>query len=111
MTLDELQVHHDSMIDEAVRLTDAERGFMVLVDEGAFRFEAARNFDRESVRKPEYKLSRSIAEQVAQSGEALVAADAQTDERFHAYMSVSELRLRAVICVPLKLKKKVVGVL
>ncbi|MHC4599049.1 MAG: sigma 54-interacting transcriptional regulator [Planctomycetota bacterium] len=99
------------IIDEAIRLTDAERGFMVLVDEGAFRFEAARNFDRESVRKPEYKISRSIAEQVAKSGEALVAADAQTDDRFHAYMSVSELRLRSVICVPLKRKKRVVGVL
>ncbi|MHC4778260.1 MAG: sigma 54-interacting transcriptional regulator [Planctomycetota bacterium] len=99
------------IIDEAVRLTDAERGFLVLVQDGAFRFEAARNFDRESVRKPEYKISRSIAEQVAKSGEAMVAADAQTDERFHAYMSVSDLRLRSVICVPLKRKKKVVGVL
>jgi len=99
------------ILDEAVRLTDAERGFLVLVDEGAMRFESARNFDRESVRKPEYKISHSIAERVARSGEALVAADAQTDERFLDYMSVSELRLRSVICVPLKRKKKVVGVL
>ncbi|MHC5037210.1 MAG: sigma-54-dependent Fis family transcriptional regulator, partial [Planctomycetota bacterium] len=99
------------IMDEAVRLTEAERGFLVMVENGALRFEAARNFDRESVRKPENKISHSIAERVAKTGEALLAADAQTDERFQTFVSVSELRLRSVVCVPLKLKKRVVGVL
>ena len=98
------------ILDEAIRLTEAERGFLVLVEEGAFRFESARNFDRESVRKPEYKISRSIAEQVAGSGSSLVAADAQEDARFQDYVSVSELRLRSLVCVPLKKQKRVVGV-
>jgi transcriptional regulator with GAF, ATPase, and Fis domain len=94
-----------------VRLTEAERGFLVIVEGSELRIEAARNFDRESVRKPEDKISRSIAEQVARTGEDVLAADAQNDARFRESMSVSEMRLRSLVCVPLKLKKQVVGVL
>jgi transcriptional regulator with GAF, ATPase, and Fis domain len=83
----------------------------VLFDEGEFRIEAARNFDRESVINPAFKFSRSIAERVASTGASLLATDAQRDERFTDNMSVADLKLRSVACVPLKIHGEVFGVL
>jgi transcriptional regulator with GAF, ATPase, and Fis domain len=99
------------ILDNAVTLTNAERGFIVLNAEEGLRFEVARNFDKESVKKPAFKISHSIAEEVASTGEPVLSSDAQRDGRLREYMSVSDLRLRSVVCVPLRIKKKTIGVL
>ena len=50
------------LLDEAVRLFGAERGFVVLGegDPASWSVPAARSLDREPVRNPERKLSSSI---------------------------------------------------
>src|SRR5438552_2782937 len=54
-------------------------------------------------------FSRSIARQVAETGEAVVTVDAAGDDRFREAVSVSDLRLRSVLAVPLAVKGQVVG--
>jgi len=101
------------ILDSAVELTGAERGFLLLtrVNRKGLRVEVARNFDQEEIKKPSYKISRSIAEEVARSGEAVVVTDAGQDERFLESMSVADLKLRSVICFPLKTRGELLGVL
>ncbi len=97
------------IMDTVVALTHAERGFLILGEGGGMKIEIARNFDKEPVKNPTIKISRSIAEQVARTGEPVISSNAHDDPRFRDSMSVSDLRLRSLLCVPFKIREKVVG--
>jgi len=98
------------IMDTAIELTEAERGFLLLRgDEGELSIKVARNIDQRSLDGDELSLSRSIAEQATLKGEPVVAIDAAEDQRFQEALSVSDLRLRSVLAVPLLLKGRAVG--
>ena len=99
-----------SIMDAVIQLTKAERGFLILIEDNQMKIEVARNFDREAVRNPSYKISSSIAQQVAREGQPIIANNAQDDPRFREYMSVSDLKLRSLLCAPFKIRDQVVGV-
>ena len=101
------------ILDSAVELTGAERGFLLLsrASGRGLKVEVARNFDQEEIKKPSYKISRSIADEVASSGKPVVVTDAVQDERFLESMSVADLKLRSVICFPLRSRGDVLGVI
>ncbi|MCB9831324.1 MAG: sigma 54-interacting transcriptional regulator [Planctomycetes bacterium] len=100
------------IIDSMIALTDAERGFLILHEEdGRMKVSVARNFDRESVTRAELKFSRSIADEVGSSGKAVISTSAQDDRRFDSYQSVGDLKLRSVLCVPFRIRERVIGVL
>jgi GAF domain-containing protein len=102
----------NEVMDTVVNLSGAERGYMVLVDEasGDLKFRVARNFDRESIDSEDYAVSRSIVTQVAESGEPVLTTDAASDPRFSGQSSVVGYSLRSIICVPLSVRDKVIGV-
>ncbi len=99
----------ETIIDAVIALTNAERGFIILADAGLTTIRVARNFDREDVKKPEDKISHSIAEAAVTQGRTIRAHNAQTDRELHAFMSVTELKLRSLLCVPLRARDKVIG--
>ena len=107
----DLQRLLERIIDHAVELTGAERGFLLLADPdgGALRIRVARNIDQETIRKKEFKISRSIAEEVLASGRSTITLDAMHDDRFREQVSVHQLRLRSVLCVPLSIHRQVRG--
>ncbi len=100
------------LVDEAVRLFGAERGFLVAVaaERPGFVVEIARNLDREAVQNPDRKLSQTVLERVLQSGDGLFSEDAQADE-LAAAQSVADLRLRSVLCMPLRVGERLLGAL
>ncbi len=59
----------------------------------------------------EQKISSSIASQVVSEGKSIYTSDALSDERYSSKQSVVELHLRSIMCVPLKVKEKTVGVI
>ncbi|MEZ6194423.1 MAG: sigma 54-interacting transcriptional regulator [Planctomycetota bacterium] len=99
------------IIDKAIVLTGAERGFLILVGRDEMEFRVARNFERKAISAPEFAISWSIATQVSTSGEAVLCVNAAEDDRFGAEESVLSLGLRSVMCVPFKVKRRVLGVL
>ena len=101
----------DLIVDSAITLTRAERGFLILGREGSVRFEVARNFAREPVEMPELKISRSITARVREEGKPLLSLNAKEDERFRDFASVENLSLLSVICLPIRIKGRVEGVL
>ncbi len=102
----------ETIIDTVIELCDAERGFLLLKDEqGDLTVKIARNIDAQSLDRPEFELSRSIARQVAAGGVPIVTVDANIDDRFRAALSVSDLHLRSVLAAPLAVKGRVVGVI
>ncbi|RME84771.1 MAG: diguanylate cyclase [Planctomycetota bacterium] len=101
----------EKIMDKAIELTGAERGFLIMKEDGGFQVKIARNFEQESINKPEFKVSYSIAEEVARTGEPILTQNAMEDPRFGKYESVQGLRLCSVLCVPFKVQKNVLGVL
>ena len=102
----------NEVMDTIIRLTDAERGFLMLKDEkDELQFRIARNVDRESLDSSAFQVSRTIVGQVAEGGDPVVTTNAQADPRFSAQESVVGYNLRSIVCVPLKFKNVVTGVI
>jgi PAS domain S-box-containing protein len=101
------------VMDTIIELTGAERGFLMLLepDSGELVFRVARNMDRKTIRKSSFNISRSIVDRVALEGEPIVTTDAQIDPRFSAQDSVVSYNLRSILCVPLKVRSELIGVI
>ncbi|MGH7162521.1 MAG: sigma-54-dependent Fis family transcriptional regulator, partial [Planctomycetota bacterium] len=107
----ELERILDLIMDHVVELAQAERGFLVLVQEGKMTVPVGRNFQREDVMNPEVGFSRTIAEKVARTGEPVLTVDATVDDRFASLASIHEIAPRSVLCMPFKDKTgRTVGV-
>lgn len=97
--------------DGAVALSGAERGFVLLVDErGAVEAKTIRGA-RNELGEPTAAFSRSIAETVLIDGDPVVTVDAAHDVRVQDYMSVHQLMLKSVACLPIESRGRVWGVL
>jgi sigma-B regulation protein RsbU (phosphoserine phosphatase) len=99
------------VIDEIITTTQAERGFVMLKDtHGQLIFRVARGIDQMTINDPQFHISLSVAEQVAQDNQAILTSNAQDDERFKDRQSVMILGLRSILCVPLSVKSNLIGV-
>jgi sigma-B regulation protein RsbU (phosphoserine phosphatase) len=108
----ELDTVLNRVMDEVIAITSAERGFVMLRDEdGSLVFRVARGMDQSLIDHPEFQVSRGVVEQVAQEGQPMLTSDAQRDERWSMRLSVIGLGLRSILCVPLKSKEQVSGVI
>ncbi len=110
-SLDLNQVLNEVM-DTVIRLTGAERGYIVLRDEdsGELEFRVARNLDRETLERGEFIVSRTVVRQVAETGQPVLTTNAQADPAYSTQESVVIHALRSILCVPLVLKDRVTGV-
>ena len=97
---------------KAIELMQAERGLVMLLDNNkVLQIKAAFNLDSEKMTPEETKISSSIAKQVVDTSKAIYTSDALSDERYANKQSVVELHLRSIMCVPLKVKDELVGVI
>ncbi len=102
----------EKIIDSVIRLTDTDRGFLMLMNEGgALEFRIARDREKRSVEEGDFTISMTIANDVARSGKPLFLSDALGDERFKDQKSVLNLQLRTAVCIPLTVEDKVLGVI
>jgi len=100
------------VMDTIVRLTEAERGFLMLRDEqGEMVYRIARNWEQESINKNEFAISRSIVQRVIDGGEAILTTNAREDPRFGGQESIIAFNLRSILCVPLMVKNDIIGVI
>ncbi len=101
----------ETILDTAIGLMRAERGFLILYKGRGISFEAARNHHREDVDRPRDAISQSIVHQVREDGQYILTTDAVQDPRFEKEHSIQNLMLRSVLCVPLKGEKAPIGAL
>ena len=111
-TLDLSEVLNLTM-DLIIQVTGAERGFLMLMDDasGELTFRVARNMDRETIAGSSFEISRSVVNKVAQEGKSILTTNAQADPRFSTQASVVSYSLRSILCVPLRVKGKITGVI
>jgi len=97
------------IVDSAIELTGAARGFLILFDGRSEEFRAARNIDESTIHNPEFEVSHSVARRVAKEGRPVITANAIDDPRFGSAASISELKLLSILCVPLVSRERTLG--
>ena len=106
--LDELLA---DLIDAIVEITGADRGFLVLLEEGKPRIHVARTLRKEAVSEPARELSDSIVDKVLRTAQPVIVSDALGDAEWSHAESVLHLRLSSVMCVPLREGGNLLGAL
>jgi len=102
----------DELIDQVVGLSGASKGFLVLGNEdGKYAIRVARNLERQPVDDPEQLLSDKIIRDVIDKREGQIISDAYNDQRFQNSLSVINLRLCSVMCVPMIVREELIGLI
>jgi PAS domain S-box-containing protein len=100
------------VIAELIEVVRAERGFLMLYDEqtSTLRFAAARGAEGEELAETDFSISHGILANVWATQQPILTTDAQEDERLRQHQSVVIYGIRSVMCAPLRVHGRGVGV-
>jgi PAS domain S-box-containing protein len=100
------------LMDTAIELTQAERGFLLLRNsKGNLSVSVARNWQKESISQADLAVSKTIIQRVIASGKPVLTHNAMQDARFGAQDSVMAHTLRSTLCVPVIFKNQLIGII
>ncbi len=100
------------VIDEAIKLVGAERGFVVLLQsDGALEIPVKRGQGGEELATGEDQISQSVIQEVVETEKPLILRDAMNNPDFNLARSVMALKLRSIMCVPLISRGEMLGAL
>lgn len=104
----DLHVLLNLLMDLALKILQARRGFIMLydADPGELRVKVARNMGGELGTEHTAGISKSIAWHAYDAGQVISTDDATKDDRFKAQESVVSYAIGSVICAPLLSKEK-----
>ena len=111
-TTESLKALLSRIISEATRVIEAKSGSIMLIQkpENTLTIEAAIGLSADIVKRTRLELGSSIAGYVAQTGTPLMVEDIEKDARF-SHFSKKHYATRSLLCVPLKVKDKILGVI
>ena len=123
----------DTVINLVFDVVDADRAFILLQDDDTGRMEpravryrddliseieAERTGARQNAdpaappdQKPPILVSKTIVNYCVSRGEGVLSANAMQDRRFEQGDSVQDLGIRSAICVPIKVRDRILGVI
>lgn len=97
-------------MDEAIDLSGAERGYIVLVGaDGSLDFRIQRDQTGQELDHPEDQISKTVLHRVLDQGEPIIVRNAMADPQFGEAESVVILGLRSIMCVPLISRGETIG--
>ena len=102
----------EEVMDSLISLMRAERGFLMLREpNGELLVRIARGIAHVNLNEEAFKVSRTVVRRVVETKAPVLTTNAQADPRFDGQMSIAAFQLRSILCVPLKLKDELIGVL
>lgn len=111
ITISEIDQLLSTAMDEAIPISGAERGMIILFNEtGDIEFQTARNLNKEDIEHPQFEISRTIIETVKTEKQPICLQNALENPKLKKSKSVEQLRLLSVICLPLMYDDKLFGV-
>jgi transcriptional regulator with GAF, ATPase, and Fis domain len=107
----EIPTLFDQLLDVVIQVTNADKGFIVLVESGEPVVKVARNLRHETISDAVRHLSDAILARVMATKKSLIISDALNDTDFKDSLSVMNLRLTSVMCVPLLERGNLIGII
>ena len=100
----------NNVMDAIMEVTKAQRGFLMLLDESenTLRVLVARGIDGADIEAEGY--STTIVSRVVETRETLLTNNAEFDSRFSAGHSIIMRGLRAILCTPMLVGERLIGV-
>ncbi len=98
----------EKILSAIIEVLKAERGFIMLQDENTGELIPKAVHNRNA---GEISISKTIANKIFETGESIITKDAMSDERFAAGESIVDYQIRSCLCVPLKSKDKILGII
>ena len=91
------------VVDTAIEMTGAERGFIMLKEaDDHLSFRCARNASRQSLDGASFQTSRRVPDEVFQSSRRIVIHDLNLDDDSQSHDSTRRMGVRSISCVPLR---------
>jgi len=102
----------DRIIDSVIEVTRAERGFLLMFDQaGELEFKVARSMAQTELDAEQLAISFSPVDRVRSTGESIISSDIRGAESAIRSPSARRLGLSSVMCVPLKVESRLIGVI
>jgi len=101
----------DALMDAVIEITNADKGFLILLEGETLDVKVARNLNREHIADAVTQLSDSIIAKVVRSRKPVIVSDALRDDEFASSKSVMQLKVNSVICVPLLDRGRLLGLI
>lgn len=109
----------DRILELTVRAINAQRGAIFLAGKEQSlnpcpvcgQIHAIREGVLRSIGPDEIKISSTVAQRVLSQGESVLYQDTDTGAEINATESIMQLDLRSIVCVPLRAKKGILGIL
>lgn len=101
----------ENLMDMVIEITNADKGFLILMEGEEPVVKVARNLRQENIADAVKQLSDSIIAKVVQTRRPLIISDALSNEEFSNSLSVVNLKLLSVMCVPLLERGSLMGII
>jgi pSer/pThr/pTyr-binding forkhead associated (FHA) protein len=102
----------NEIMDGVMRLSQAERGFLLIEGEnGDLQMARSVNVDPESLKQEGSSLSLSAVEKAIETQTSVAISDAQQDTFFGDQTSVQILKIKTLVTVPILMNGNVIGII
>jgi signal transduction histidine kinase len=99
------------VMELVLKSVEADHGCFMVRDEAGHLVPKAVQYRGGLNRQEELGVSRTIVDSVLRENQGVLVTDAKSDERFRGGASIHRHNIREVICVPMKGRREVLGVL
>ena len=104
----ELEDLLERTLDRLLLISGTDRGFLMLLEAGELESKVQRNLNKEL--ESDIHVSMSTIHSVFESGEPIWVLNAADDEKLLGHQSIMRLELKTILCLPLTLQGKRIGV-
>jgi signal transduction histidine kinase/pSer/pThr/pTyr-binding forkhead associated (FHA) protein len=112
VTVTDLRELMDRTAERVLELIKADRALIMLVDDQSAELLPQATRQRKGLKHgDEITLSKTITRRVFETGESILTSDAMTDGRFRSSDSIILQRIRSSLCVPIKTKDRILGII
>ena len=101
----------EALLDAVIDVVHANKGFVILLQDGDPTIAAARNVDHETIPDAVTQLSDSILRRCIDTRQPLIVSDAVNDTMFRSSESVLNLQLSSVMVAPLIAQGQLLGLI
>jgi transcriptional regulator with GAF, ATPase, and Fis domain len=101
----------DALMDAVIEITNADKGFLILMEGDTLDVKVARNVKQENIADAVTQLSDSIIAKVVRQRKPVIVSDALHDDEFAGAKSVMQLKVSSVICAPLLDRGRMLGII